>query len=822
MKTMLLTPIALATLAIGSSVAYSQETIDEGVNSTASNRAEQGKIEEISVIGTRRLGRTDTDSVVPVDVIGPAMIGSTGYSDLNDVLRTLVPAFNVRRLPLNDGSSFVRPATLRSSPADHVLLLMNGKRRHRSATVQIGTGHATTSGSQGQDFNILPPIAFQSIQVLRDGASAQYGSDAIAGVINLSLKNADKGGSVTTEVGEYFDGGGRTFDVQGNIGLPLSESGFINLSGQIITQSKSERVGTHLGVQGLLEMGVMGVPLEAGATGDPEYDAIKTAWNAGLDLGSGMEAYLFGNFLKSESEVGFSYRQSLDAGGLGGHSTFADSAFDNTPQHPETFDLTERYPGGYIPQFGGDQTDFSTVLGVRQEENEFFGWDASFRWGKNEIDYSLWNTINASLGVDSPTSFKPGSLAQREYELSFEAFKSIPVQMFASDVFIFGGVTHRNEEYTIGAGERDSYIAGPLIDLPVGANGFQGFSPDIAGDFSTTSYAAYLEMEVDITEQLILSAAGRYEDYEAFGDNFSYKLASRYNFTETFAIRGAMNSGFRAPAAGQLFGTSQTSQLAANGDFILDAVLVPGSPAAEIFGSTALEAETSKSISAGVVLSGDKFTATLDFYEIDVDGRLLLSEQIDTTAQQRAQLNSIGYTNGLGVQSVRFFQNELDTRVRGADLVTTYMAQYENSNHSTDYSLAVSYNEQILRSDPEGVFSQDGVLEFEDGLPAWRGNFTATHHFGDFDFMARATYFGEWTRVDRDYIKTRDAEFIFDAEVTYRGFEPIDISFGARNLGNKYPPSRRQAFVDRGTPYDNHSVFGISGGYYYVKLGYKF
>ncbi|MBN7798761.1 TonB-dependent receptor plug domain-containing protein [Parahaliea mediterranea] len=818
---MLLTPIAYATMAMAgsSALAQAQDPVKEISGATSSNT---DTVEEVFVLGTRRAGRTDTQSVVPVDVIQPDAIGSTGYSDLNDSLRTLVPAFNVRRLPLNDGSSFVRPATLRSSPADHVLLLLNGKRRHRSATVQIGTGHATTSGSQGQDFNILPPIAFKSIQVLRDGASAQYGSDAIAGVINLSLKDASEGGSVTVETGEYFDGGGETIDVQGNIGLALTDDGFLNLSAQVIDQAESIRVGTHLGAQGLREMGVPGVPSDAGGTGDPEYKAVKTAWNAGLDLGGGRQAYLFGNYLKSESEVGFSYRQSQDAGGLGAHSTFADSLFDNTPAHPSTFDLTELYPGGYIPQFGGDQDDFSTIVGVRQEENELFGWDASFRWGRNEIEYSLWNTINASMGAESPTSFKPGALAQREYELSLEVFKSIPVDAFASDLFLFGGFNHRDEQYTISAGDRDSYQAGALIDLPVGANGFQGYSPDTAGDFSASSYAGYIEAEVDFTEQWTASAAVRYEDYEAFGDNLSHKLATRFDFNENFAIRGAMTSGFRAPAAGQLFGTSQTSQLAANGDFILDAVLVPGSDAASIFNSNALEAETSDSISAGLVLTLERFTATLDFYQIDVDDRLLLSDQIDTTAEQRAQLAAIGYPNGISVRSVRFFQNQLDTRVRGADLVATYFSDYENSSQSTDYSLAVSYNEQILRSDPEGVFTDDKVLEFEEGIPSWRGNFTVTHHIGDFDLMGRATYYGEWTRVDRDYIKTRDGEFIFDAEVTYRGFDQVSISVGARNLDNKYPPPRRQAFVDRGTPYDNHSVFGLSGGFYYARLRYEF
>ncbi|QIB66494.1 TonB-dependent receptor plug domain-containing protein [Kineobactrum salinum] len=343
MMKMLLTPIAYATLAMAGSSALAQQAGPVRENEAAATGA-RGTVEEVVVLGTRRTGRTDTQSVVPVDVIQPDAIGSTGYSDLNDSLRTLVPAFNVRRLPLNDGSSFVRPATLRSSPADHVLLLLNGKRRHRSATVQIGTGHATTSGSQGQDFNILPPIAFKSIQVLRDGASAQYGSDAIAGVINLSLRDASEGGSVSVEMGEYFDGGGETVDVQGNIGFALTDAGFLNLSAQVIDQSESVRVGTHLGVQGLLDMGIPNVPLEAGGTGDPAYKAVKTAWNAGLDLGGGRQAYLFGNYMKSESEVAFTYRQSLDAGGLGAHSTYADSQFDNSPAHPSTFDLTELYP----------------------------------------------------------------------------------------------------------------------------------------------------------------------------------------------------------------------------------------------------------------------------------------------------------------------------------------------------------------------------------------------------------------------------------------------------------------------------------------------
>ncbi|WP_370372389.1 TonB-dependent receptor plug domain-containing protein, partial [Henriciella pelagia] len=371
MRKMLLASIAAAPLAFSVSAAGFAQTVS-GESQAEARSAQSGGLapaaaseeDNIVVVGTRRRGRTDDQSLVPIDVIQPDIIGSTGYSDLNDALRTLVPAFNVKRLPLNDGSSFVRPATLRSSPADHVLLLLNGRRRHRSATVQIGTGHATTSGSQGQDFNVIPPIALSSIEVLRDGASAQYGSDAIAGVINLTLKSAPEGGNISFETGQYFDDGGETADLQVNVGLPLTDAGFINLSAQYISQNETIRAGTHVGAQALRDMGVPGVPTPAMNTGDPQTQALKTVWNAGLDLGGGREAYLFGNYMQSDTEVGFFYRQSQAAGGLGQHATYADSAFDGTPAHPEIFNLASIYPGGYTPLFGGEQTDFSTVLGL--------------------------------------------------------------------------------------------------------------------------------------------------------------------------------------------------------------------------------------------------------------------------------------------------------------------------------------------------------------------------------------------------------------------------------------------------------------------------
>lgn len=791
-----------------------------------SDIAEIEEFEEIITLGSRRQGRTVADSPVAVDVFLPKNLESTGYTDVNTALRTLVPSFNVKRLHLNDGSSFVRPVTLRSSPADHVLLLLNGERRHRSSVVQIGTGHATTSGSQGQDFNVLPSIAFKSIEVLRDGAAAQYGSDAIAGVINMTMKNASEGGSVTGHAGKYIDGGGETFDVQGNIGLPLSANGFVNLSAQYNSQNKTERAGIHKGAQALIDAGVPNVPMPAINTGEPEYEAIKTAWNTGLQLNDTMRAYMFGNYTKSDSTVGFYYRQSVANSGGGAHATFADSAFDETEAHPEKFDLTEIYPGGFTPQFRGDQIDFSTVVGLTNEDEDSLSWDLSFRWGRNKIDYTIFNTINPSLGVNSPTSFKPGSLAQREYQVDAEAWYNVKNDIFFSDITIFGGMSYRNEAYTIGAGDKASYAIGPLRDLPVGSNGFQGFSPDVAGAFGTDSYAFYIDAEVDVTENWLVSAAARYEDYQAFGDNFSYKVATKYDLSDNLSLRGAMSTGFRAPAAGQVFGASQTSQLTQAGDFILDAVLTPGSEEAQLFGSTPLVPETSFNLSAGIVMSLESgLTFTLDFYQIDVDDRLLLNDSINTTQAQRDALDSLGYPNGRSVQQVRFFQNRLDTRVRGFDLVSTYTHFWGEGDTSTDFNLAVNYNEQILRSDPAGVFSEGKVHEFERGIPRWNGNLGITHHVGDFDFMVRGIYYGAWDRngIAADPVLHRSAEVLFDAQITYAINENFEVHVGGRNIFNKYPPGREAAvFEPLGILYDNHAVFGLSGGYYYAGLKYNF
>jgi iron complex outermembrane receptor protein len=818
----LVLPSVLSVICIAE--ARAQAVVDGATTEARTELADaDADAEDIVVIGSRRRDRTVADSPVAIDVFEPEAVTSTGYTDVNDALRTLVPAFNAQRLPLNDGSSFVRPITLRASPSDHVLLLLNKKRRHRSAIVQIGTGHATTSGSQGQDFNVIPSIALSRIEVLRDGASAQYGSDAIAGVINLELREDAEGGSIIAHVGQYYEGDGDTYDIQANFGMPLGSAGFMNISAQFTDQAKTFRGGQPVGAAALRDAGVPGVPKYPAELGEPDYRSFKTVLNAGLDLGGETEAYFFTNYMMTDSTVGFSYRQSRAAGGRPAHATFGNSAFDGTAAHPGIFDLTRIYPGGFVPQFTGDLTDLGLVGGLRDEEGAF-AWDVSARLGRSKVDYTISNTINPSLGDRSPTAFKPGSLAQKELQLDAEASYTVTGTGFASDLLIFGGVSYRKETYTIGEGDLQSYAVGPLRDLPVGSNGFQGFSPDIAGAFDSSSYAVFAEVDTDPLEGWNVAVAGRYEDYKQFGDNFSFKVATRYELSDAFAVRGSVSTGFRAPAAGQVFGTSQTSQIdRVTNNFILDAVLIPGSPAAQIFGSAPLIPETSFNKSAGLVFSpSNGLVATLDFYQIDVDDRLLLTPSVNTTAAQRAALAALGFPNGASVQQVRYFQNKLDTRVRGVDFVGTYSLEW-GGNNQTDISLAVNYNEQHLKSDPTGFYTPAQVIEFEEGTPNWRGNATITNRFGDFSLMTRATYYGAWKRLSgvSDFLP-RDAVVLFDAEASYDFTEQFSLAVGGRNLLDKYPPGRGPALAASGIIYDNHSVFGLSGGYYYLSGKFRF
>ena len=771
--------------------------------------------EEIVTVGTRRKGRTVTESLAPVDVFNAETLAAGGYTDLNDTLRTLVPSFNIKRNATNDGTMLVRPFTMKGAPPDHVLLLLNGKRRHKSALVQLSGGYNTV-GSQGPDFGQLPTIAFKDIQILRDGAAAQYGSDAIAGVVNLTMRDAREGGTITASYGQFYEGDGEDFDISANIGLALTENGFLNLSAQYVNQSKTDRAIQRANVQPIIDRGV-DVADPVMGFGNPDNESIKLAWNGGIELSDNLDAYFFGNFSKSDTVGNFWYRNPDS------NSAFGNSEFDESPEHPGVFDLATTYPGGFTPIFGADVTDFSQIVGLRGEMENEFSWDASLRYGRSNIDYKISNTINPSLGNESPTEFKPGTLTQREMQANLDLSYPVKNDVFFSDLVISGGIEWKEEAYIIGAGDAASYAEGPLLDLPNGSNGFQGYSSDLAGTFKRNNFSAYVDFETDLTEKWSIGVAGRYEDYSDFGDTANFKLSTRYAITEEFAVRATISSGFRAPSVGQLYSSSLSTDFTDDDEpqAIISGLFPTASDPAVALGAEPLGPESSTNYSAGFVYSSDAgFSLTVDFYQIDVSDRLLLAGPFTVTDDIRATLVSLNVTNAQFLNQVRYFQNQFDTRTRGVDVVATYSHDWANES-STDFMLAWNYNDQKLTKYDPAKFGVSSKKNFEDGVPASKGNLTIIHNTEKFSFMVRGNYYGTafQGKGSGNHLEFKPA-LLLDLMLTYHLNDDIDVSLSGRNILDKYPGSYgAEAW---GLPYWSRSPYGYNGGFYSAKITYNF
>ncbi|RYE57529.1 MAG: TonB-dependent receptor, partial [Rhizobiaceae bacterium] len=524
--------------------------------------AEEDSSQVIIVTGTRRTDRTVAESPTPIDVYSGEELTKQGTADMNQVLQNLVPSFSVARYAIGDGSSFVRPPNLRGLPPDETLVLLNGKRLHRSALVQIGA-NALSAGAHSADLAQIPAIAVKSVEVLRDGASAQYGSDAIAGVIAMTLKTDDEGINGYGRIGQYYKGDGKDYQLALNAGFKLGDSGFINISGEYVNSGKTSRGVTRAGANQLaIEQPNIGVPALAQRYGNPKLESERFFVNGGFDFGDS-SLYYFGNYGHSYQEESFNYRQSvntttpdIEGNFFGKNGIFNDifTDFDNTmpgiqtgaaggnvyaPNGYEVTGPTARdysqvstcadplvqnfsciYSGGFTPIFFGKIDDISGTFGYKGEFGDGLTYDFSAGYGQNTLRYSLTNSMNPSLGVDSPNEFYLGKLQQRETLVNADF--TYPVEIgFASPVTVaFGGQYHR-ESYELGIGDPASYAVGPYTGnlvfhqdgtpvlnadgsqlstgQPVGANGFPGYGPAIVGESSRNSKGIYLDVETDVT-----------------------------------------------------------------------------------------------------------------------------------------------------------------------------------------------------------------------------------------------------------------------------------------------------------------------------------
>ena len=828
----------------------------------AEDSAKAEDYEQIAVVGSRAAPRSVADSAVPIDIISDEEFKQQGATDMVSMMQTVVPSFNVNDQPINDASTLVRPANLRGMASDHTLVLVNGKRRHRSAVITF-LGGGLSDGAQGPDISVIPAAALKQVEVLRDGAAAQYGSDAIAGVINFVLNDASEGGSFEARYGSYYEGDGDMIQMAGNIGLPLSDKGFVNLSAEYRTADDTSRSVQRADAAGLIDAGNTFVADPAQIWGSPEIKHdIKLFANLGLELSNTAEAYMFGNFAEREVEGGFYFRNPHNRGGVNDGGTneageqlllvgdltgdmsgncptdivVGDNVLENpryineVQNNPDCFAFNEILPGGFTPRFGGTVTDMSLVFGTRGELDNDITYDVSLNLGQNEVDFAISNTINPSLGPETPTSFSPGRYTQSEQTLDIDFTKPFDVGLY-EPLFVATGFQYRNESYESFAGDTASYEIGPLATqgFGIGSNGFPGLAANSQGRVSRNNIALYIDAEAYITENFMLAGALRYEDFSDFGDTTKGKIAFRWQALENIAFRGAFSTGFKAPTLGQSNVRNVTTAFGTGGQLIDRATLPPTDPVSQLKGGEQLTPEESESITFGVVADFDNgLFITADYYNIELTDRISTASGIALTEEDIATLLAQGISDASSFSEISFFTNDFDTTTEGVDVVANY--SMDMMGGETKFSLAYNWTSTEVDRASDNI-SDFRIRMLEDNLPAVRYSATANHTNGDWRFLARMNYYGSIFEDHLDSALPIDkvgSEITFDFEVAYNFTEEFTVTVGAKNAFDEYPDENNTdaggiTYAQiAGSAYPTTSPIGINGGFYYLRGVYTF
>jgi len=865
---------------VGAPLAVGAFALSAGIASSAS--AEE--LEEVVVTGSRAKPRTVEDSPIPVDVFSQAELEEVGYTDSNEVIKTLVPSFSIGRQPISDGATFIRPAALRDLPTDKTLVLVNNKRRHRAALVTIGG-----SGTQGPDIATIPMSAIKNIEVLRDGAGAIYGTDAIAGTINFILKDNSEGGSLSVDMGEYSEGDGTSVTIRGNIGLPLGDSGFLSISGEayeadptyrgeqycqswfaipgcdgqngsyasFVANGRADRVAASQEASFVNNFANASLETQDDIVqpwGRPNEKRSGIFYNAAVPVSNG-EIYSFGNYTTSEADGGFFYRYPFNG------------TIENLrSQDGSVYSPLELFPGGFTPRFFGEVTDVSVVGGWKGDLSSDMSLDISARYGSNEIDYTLANTINPSLGdTSTQTKFRNGDLTNTEFQL--QADFAYALSDAATLAF---GLSYIDEEYEIGGGEPASYEAGPYSQqdpwefcnddgtatdagaaviangssldcadgsdpvyrvVGVGSNGFPGYSPAFSETYSRKSYALYGELSGDLSDEFSYQAALRYEDYDDFDSEVIGKVAGIYKISDQVAIRGSFGTGFRAPTPGQQ-GTTNVSTRLPNGFPVATGLFPAGGPIAQALGATPLEPEKSTQYTVGLVLSGERASITVDAYVINLDDRFnsVSTQDVSTDPDSGAAfanyqaLEAAGVAGANSIGGVFWFTNAFDTSSSGVDVVATMPFDFDNSSGKLTASL--NYNKTEFESEVTQFFSNEDKFDFVNNTPNTRWIVTYNHYMGDLSLMGRLSYFGEsdnqnGSGANPDF-QVWDAVTFLDVEAAYQVTEQIKVMVGGRNVTDEYPDKDELGDDCCGRLYDSGSTVDWQGAYYYGRVTFDF
>jgi iron complex outermembrane receptor protein len=778
-----------------------------------------GDVEEIVVTGTRRADRTLAESPVPVDVISAGELERSGLGEVNKVLNALVPSFNFPQPTITDGTDHIRPATLRGLSPDHTLVLINGKRRHNTALLNLNG--SVGRGSTGADLNAIPASAIRRVEVLRDGAAAQYGSDAIAGVINIILKDNNSGGSAFGSYGQTYEGDGDVYHFASNAGVTIGNGGYLNLTAEYRDRAHTNRQAADIRQQYNNLAGGAADPREATINrtdnfwyGDSDVTDYNVVYNLGLPLGSA-ELYSFGNYNKREGKAGATWRR---------------------PRDPNN--VRSIYPDGFLPFITSDIDDMSVAVGVKGDAGET-RYDISGTYGRNDFPFSVENTLNATYGTNSRRSFYAGDLLYTQGVINADASRDVDIGL-PSSLSVSAGLEYRTEGYELGAGDEDSWKDGGVKVLDggstsaigsqpaPGAQGFPGFRPSDEVDVDRHSYAAYLDMETKLSDALLVSVAGRVEHYSDFGWTGSGKFAFKYDVTDAFGLRGAVSNGFRAPSLQQSYFSSTATNFIGGVPFEIRTFRV-NDPAARALGAEDLKPE--KSINYSLGFTSNPFegaSLTVDAYQIRIDDRIVLSENLTGTAVQNF-LTARGFA---GVTGGRFFTNAIDTRTRGVDIVGTYRADLDTAG-TLNLTAGVNFNDTKtlnVKPNPSTLstvglqltrFSRVEEGRFEEAQPDNKINLSASWQYEDLNLTLRGTRYGKFTSRNASAAldQTFGAEWVVDLDVGYDLTDALSISAGVNNVFDNYtdlviPGANPNGFAQ----YSNFSPFGFNGGFYYAKV----
>ena len=826
------------------------------LNLSSKNPSEQ--IEKIAIVGSRNIARSIQELPVPVDILSNQDLTNTGEFEVGRMLQSIAPSFNFASSSISDGTDVLKPATLRGLGPDQTLILVNGKRRHHASLLHINT--SVGRGTAGADLNTIPLHAIKRIEILRDGAAAQYGSDAIAGVINIVLKDSMDEGSIHSSLGQYQQGDGDTVNLSVNKGFTINEKGFINATVSLLKHQSTDRSGLHASCQyhgcRKLENGdyLTTDSREKSANrrtfkiGDPAYQQFSLSYNASYPVNTG-ELYSFATYSKRKNSSAAFFRHNA-----------------NQLANPMLQDNEAVRPNGFLPYIHSDISDSSFNLGFKTEIDEATTFDISFTHGENNIDYQTRDSINASYAIFlveqgnlSPQQIReqiPKSADAYALSLSLQTL-NINLQRMYEYFSLSLGVEIRKDKYQVSPGEKYSYFdydsqaGAALFDLSAigGIQGFPGISSHSAVNESRQVSSVYLEINSELFENITLDSAVRYDNYDDFGDTSNIKLAANWRVNEAVTFRSSVSTGFRAPSMQQLYFNNVSTQFIVDeneqfsadqvGTFRNDSVL------AELIGVPKLKEEQSSNFTLGGVFTfNDKFNVTLDYYAINIDDRIVISNKL--SPEYSPELRELLQQNN--VDKAQVFLNGANTKTKGVDLIATWetplFAGYFDitlAGNITDTEVIDLYipNSHVLNPlTVEQVFSEQDISIIEEWQPKNRVSLHSTYQQNNWSFNLALNRYGEYTITDGGK-QTYGAEILTDIKIEQQFNQNFSWYLGANNIFNVTPDKNKIANSHAGTIVDNQgneivssagvfkysrrsAPFGFNGTYLYFGVNYHF